>query len=78
MDFTRALDGKSCVATMSPPPRADFGPWQKQECAASGFYKVDMYRKVAGDRCALAARIKLRKCSVLNGEAPKALLRVLS
>ena len=55
MDFTRALDGTSCVATISPPPRADFGPWQKQECAASGFYKVDMYRKVAGDRCALTA-----------------------
>ena len=55
MDFERALDGKTCVAQVMPPPRADFGPAQERECAQTGFYKVDMYRRVPGDQCTLAA-----------------------
>jgi len=51
LDFVRALDQKSCVAISMPPPRVSFGPLQQQECAASGYYKADMYRRVPGNRC---------------------------
>ena len=57
IDFERALDGKTCVAQIMPPPRADFGILQEQECASTGKYHVDMYRRVAGDKCTLAALI---------------------
>ena len=50
LDFVRALDQKSCVAISMPPPRVSFGPLQQQECAASGYYKADMYRRVPGNR----------------------------
>ncbi|CAJ1350329.1 unnamed protein product [Effrenium voratum] len=51
MDFERALNQRTCVANEMPPPRADFGPMQEHECSQLGYFKVDMYRRVPGDRC---------------------------
>lgn len=53
LDFVRALDQQSCVATVMPPPRARFGPSEQRECEISKSYKVDMYRRVPGNRCSL-------------------------
>lgn len=55
LDFERALDQKSCVATVLPPPSARFGLMEERECAMSNSYKVDVYRRVPGNRCALTA-----------------------
>ena len=55
LDFERALDQKSCVATVLPPPSARFGFMEERECAMSNSYKVDVYRRVPGNRCALTA-----------------------
>lgn len=51
LDFERALDQKSCVATVLPPPSARFGLMEERECAMSNSYKVDVYRRVPGNRC---------------------------
>eukprot|EP00438_Fugacium_kawagutii_P026610 Skav213736 [mRNA] locus=scaffold2563:358062:361340:+ [translate_table: standard] len=50
LDFVRALDQQSCVATVMPPPRARFGPSEQRECEIAKSYKVDMYRRVPGNR----------------------------
>ena len=62
LDFERALDQKSCVASVLPPPRARFGPLEEQECAVASSYKVDMYRRVPGNRCCLVRNAKGSRC----------------